>query len=146
MVLCRNPFAQPLAALGLLLALWGTVQARQDSDWHPALTAGLGLGLAGLSAIPTWIILPAHILYLLPSSIPHRDSLRPTLLPITALLSGAGAFALGQATYNLLRFGSPLQTGYQQLGVASFRLAYFGTALSGNYSAHLAGSSGMLLL
>jgi len=110
-------FTQPLAALGLLVALIGTVRARQADDWRAALLGGLGQGLAGLSAAPVWISLPVYPLFLVEWRAPLKRWRR-----LVAFGVGAGLCGLVQAGYNLARFGSPLETGHALLG-ATRRLA-----------------------
>ncbi|MCC6904841.1 MAG: hypothetical protein IT326_03295 [Anaerolineae bacterium] len=124
-------FTQPAAGLGLLIALGGVLWARQDRHPFPALLGGVGLGFAGLSTIPVWVTLPIYPLYLL------LDIRRPGHCPsiirsIVAFAAGAAPFALAQAAYNAFRFGSPLATGYQQIGAANISLAYLGNGLFGN--------------
>jgi hypothetical protein len=116
-------FTQPLAALGLLIALHGAISARKHGNRSAALASGLGLGLAGLSAIPTWITIPSYLLYFVPWRSPKdRPAWRHTLSLGVAFGFGSGILALLQGSYNLARFGSMLETGYQQVGVADFRL------------------------
>lgn len=123
-------FTQTLAALGLLSALHGTIRAQEGHGWQAALLAGLGLGLAGLSAVPTWISAPVYLLYLIPweslRSTNWRAFAKENWPLVLAFVIGAGLFAGFQAIYNSIRFGSPFQTGYQQVGAAGIRLLYFG--------------------
>jgi hypothetical protein len=110
-------FTQPLAALGLLIALMGTIRAREADDWQAGLIGGLGQGLAGLSAAPAWISLPIYPLFLIDWRAPFKRWRR-----LVAFGVGAGLCGLVQAGYNLARFGSPLETGHALLG-ATRRLA-----------------------
>lgn len=123
-------FTQPLAALGLLVAIWGGVSAQMCYNWRAALIGGLGLGLAGVSTVPAWISAPVYLLYLVPwESIRDgtwRSTLRQAAYSIIGFGVGAGLFALLQAVYNLARFGSPLATGHYQVGAANIRLGYLG--------------------
>jgi hypothetical protein len=129
-------FTQPLAALGLLIVLYAVTIARERQRWQAALIGGMGLGLAGLSAVPTWVSLPFYLLYLLP-----WDALRARdwRLAVTRAVPLVGGFAVGatifvllQALYNMLRFGSPLQTGYQQVGASSISPVYLATGFLGS--------------
>jgi len=128
-------FTQSLAALGLLIALVGTVRAQQWQNWRAATIGGLGLGLAGMSAVPTWVSLPIYIIYLIPWGIVRQGGWRSTLRSALPLISGfsVGAlfFFLLQSLYNLIRFGSLFETGYQQVGASSIRLMYLGIGLFG---------------
>lgn len=116
-------FTQPLAALGLLVAIMGTEQAYRHNDWRAALLGGLGLGLAGASATPLWVTTPVYLLSLLPPSTEKRGSWRGTLKRAIPLLVafgvGAALFAAGVGAYNLIRFGSPLWTGHHETGAVS---------------------------
>lgn len=127
-------FTQSLAALGLLIALVGTVHAQQHQSGRAALIGGLGLGLAGMSAVPTWVSLPIHIFYLIPWGLVRqgwRPALRSTLPVISSFSVGAIFFFLFQSLYNFLRFGSPFETGYQQVGASGIRLMYLATGFFG---------------
>ena len=105
-------FTQPTGALGLLIATWGVLRARQSGEWRPALIAGLGMGLAGASIMPAWITAPLFALALFPRS-PRRW--REALLPLAAFGFTAGMVLMGQGLYNAARFGSPLNTGHVQV-------------------------------
>ncbi len=122
-------FTQTLAGLGLLIALHGTIRAYEGHGWQAALLGGLGLGLAGLSAVPTWVSIPVYVLYLIPwesiRSTDWRAFIKANWPLVLAFGAGLGLFAGFQAVYNLMRFGSPFQTGYQQVGAAGIRPVYF---------------------
>ncbi len=124
-------FTQPIGALGLLLALHGTIHANEGHGWRAALLAGLGVGLAGVSALPVWVTLPIYPLYwLLP--LPPREWIRKSAMAkLVAFGVGAGAFLLLLMAYNMLRFGGPLNTGHQQIGAANFRLMHLGVGMFG---------------
>jgi len=128
----KTLFTQPLAALGLLIAIWGVSRAQADHRKTMALLGGAGLGIAGVSAVPTWITLPLYLLYLAPwESLSQRwrwAEMKQTAGLCALFLLGAGPFALFQLGYNWARFGSPLQTGYQLIGTTDFKLLYFGIA------------------
>ena len=81
------------------------------------LLGGLGQGLAGLSAAPGWVALPVYPLFLIDWRAPFKRWRR-----LVAFGVGAGFCGLVQAGYNLVRFGSPLETGHALLG-ATRRLA-----------------------
>jgi hypothetical protein len=129
-------FTQPLAALGLLIALLGAEQARRHNDWRAALLGGLGLGLAGASATPTWITAPVYLIYLLPLGVEEKVSWQAMLKRAVRLLvafgAGAALFAAGIGTYNLIRFGSPLWTGHHETGaVGRLSWRYLPTSILG---------------
>ncbi|HEC22755.1 MAG TPA: hypothetical protein ENI95_07545, partial [Chloroflexi bacterium] len=128
-------FTQPLAALGLLIALRGVVRAGDGGGWQAALTGGLGLGLAGIGAVPVWVSAPVYPLYLISGATLQGGSLRMALKRTWPLLLafglGAGVFAAGQGAYNWARFGSPFETGYQQIGVVRLSAQYLGVGLFG---------------
>jgi hypothetical protein len=94
-------YAAVVAAFFLLLALHLGVRRR----W-PAL-AGLALGLAAGSRLPTGLTLPLLLAL-------FADRWRPTRAHAQLLL-GLAIPALLFAAYNLARFGSPFDTGYAQI-------------------------------
>jgi hypothetical protein len=91
-------YAQVLAAAFLLGSLNFAVRDR----WP--LAAGLLLGLAAGSRLPCGLALPL-LLYL------YRERRRSWVL----LLDGLVAIAIPLAAYNLLRFGSPFDFGYDKI-------------------------------
>lgn len=106
-------FTQSVAALGLLVALWGATRARRSGRIGPALLSGAGLGLAGLSAAPTWITGPVYLGWLL---LPQTGDRKPSMRTALAWCAAAGIFAVGQGGYNIARFGAPLETGHHLIG------------------------------
>jgi hypothetical protein len=131
-------FTQPLAALGLLIATWGTLYAHKHSAWWAAFVGGLGLGIAGGSSAGLWITGPVFVLYLVPWNllsrknirrdtacrVPARPIVRESLPSIIALGAGAGLCLLALGIYNAVRFGGPLRTGYHEMGALQFTWRY----------------------
>lgn len=115
---------QPLAALGLLLAIYGTAQTHQTNKWVTAFMGGIGLGLAGASTVATWITAPAYLLYLVPWETIRQPGWRAhvnhRILLLVTFGIGASLILLSLGLYNLLRFGSPLQTAYHQSQAVSW--------------------------
>jgi hypothetical protein len=124
-------FTQPVASLGLLIGLWGALRARDTQRPGPAFVSGAGIGIAALSAAPTWVTAPVCLAYLAfrpdPSGTIRRVRSMETMRLLLAWGSAAGLFAIIQAAYNVMRFGSPLETGHQLIG-ASMDLSYVGLA------------------
>lgn len=123
-------FSQPLAALGLLIALVAATIARERGSWLAAFVSGLGLGLGGASSSTPWIVAPIYILYLLPwdqfGKLAWRDIARRALPLLVAFGLGVSVFGLSQLLYNAARFGSPLSTGHDQNRTQDIRLLYLG--------------------
>lgn len=123
-------FSQPLAGLGLLIALIGTVVARERGSWRAALIAGLGLGAGGASSSTPWITAPLYFLYLIPWELfgkaSWKEIARRTLPLFIAFGVGASVFGVSQLIYNAARFGSPASTGHDQNRTQDIRLMYFG--------------------
>jgi len=124
-------FTQPLAALGLLLAAWGVIAADRHDAWWAALVGGLGLGIAGGSSAGLWITGPVYVLYLVfcrggidrtPKS--WWNAIKKATPSLTAFIAGAALFLLALGTYNAVRFGSSLRTGYHQMGALQFSWWY----------------------
>jgi hypothetical protein len=87
--------------LGLIVAVRG----------GPALAAGLMLGLAAGSRLPTGLALPAYAaLYAWRPSDGWRLRSEHAWL-----LAGVGAVSIGLAAYNVARFGSPIDFGYAHI-------------------------------
>jgi hypothetical protein len=94
-------FAQVVAVLFLLLALHVAIGRR----WP--LLAGLFLGLAAGSRLPTGLALPLILAF-------YADRWRPARAHAW-LLAGLAVPALVIAWYNLARFGSPFDFGYARI-------------------------------
>ncbi len=127
-VYAKYLFSEPLAGFLLLLAAYMLFVYRQEGGLRHVAIAGLSAGFAVLTRANNLFLLPVFGLYLLwilygeagrrggedtnsAASSPHR--LIPSLLPSIAVFAltvvFAGAILL---TYNGLRSGNPLQTGY----------------------------------
>ena len=116
----KSFMAEPLQALGLLLALTGAARAAAGERRGP-LIAAIGVFLAVSVKL---VMLPLAILALWPLAGRRSDG-RPVpgrLLVIAALAAAlAGHFA-----YNFARFGTPLETGYgRQAGAAAFSTPFW---------------------
>ena len=123
-------FSQPLASLGLLIAVFAAVTAREKRNWQAALVAGLGVGLAGASSSSPWVTAPIFILYLIPwedfGHISFWELIRKAFPILAAFCVGASVFGVSQFIYNAIRFGSVLSTGHDQNGTMDIRPMYFG--------------------
>lgn len=104
-------FSQPSTAFLLLAAAYAAHRFRYEGKVKQLLLAGLCLGLAILFRMAALITLPAFILYLL---LPTRKEHGP-LRRYAAFLGPVVAVLLISAWYNLIRFGSVLETGYAEV-------------------------------
>jgi hypothetical protein len=100
-VYAKSFMAEPLQALGLLLALTGSTRAALGDRAGPRLAA-----LGALLAISAKLsMLPIAIACLVPFlEAPRRSWLWPA--------AGVALALLGHAAYDIARFGSPFETGY----------------------------------
>jgi hypothetical protein len=105
-VYAKSFMAEPLEALGLLLALTGAAHAGADPD---ARAAGRGAWLAALGAFLA-VSAKLGVLPLTLACLTAAGFRRPRawLVP----LAGVAAALAGHALYNALRFGTPFETGY----------------------------------
>jgi len=99
-VYAKSFMAEPLEALGLLLALAGA--ARAASDARGARLAGLGVFIAVAAKLS---MLPIALAALLPLAAAPRRAWWPALL-------GLGAALAGHLAYDFARFGNLFETGY----------------------------------
>ncbi len=99
----RMLFAEPLAGLGLLMALMSVSQFRRAPAFRAAFLCGLGMGVA-VAAVPIAVILAP--LYGLALLLTHWRRALP------GMAAGLAAPAAIVAWYNTARFGSPFDTGY----------------------------------
>jgi hypothetical protein len=114
-VYSKSFMAEPLEALGLLLAVWGASRAESADPKLPDAAgeklAALGVFLAvsaKLSMLPLALVSLVAL-----RSAPRRSLLWP--------LGGLAAALLGHAAYNFARFGSPWESGYgAQASAAAF--------------------------
>ncbi|MBI1798707.1 MAG: hypothetical protein HYR73_03360 [Candidatus Eisenbacteria bacterium] len=100
-VYAKSFMAEPLEALGLLLALTGAARARAG-DGRAARTAALGAVIAISSKLS---VLPLALACLSPLAGAPRSSWRWPLIAIAIALAG-------HAAYDFARFGTPFETGY----------------------------------
>lgn len=103
-------FAHTLAVLFLFLAVYATL-----IDKRPFL-AGLFLGAAYLTRLPTILALPFFIVMFsdqwLPESGEKSLIRRIDLRPLLRLAAGVGVFVLLGSVYNYVRFDTPLHASY----------------------------------
>lgn len=128
-VYAKSFMAEPLQALGLLLALSASARAAAG-DARSAWWAGLGLALAvsvKLSMVPLALV----CLW------PLRGARREAWIGPLAMLALALA---GHAIYNQARFGTPFETGY---GAQATPAAYSTPLLVGLYGLLLSSGKGI---
>jgi hypothetical protein len=129
----KSFMAEPLQALGLLLALGGAARAGQPSRSRiePEQVAALGVFVAVSAKLS---MLPLAIAALVPLlAAPRRAWTAPAL--------GLAAALAGHAAYNLARFGTPLETGY---GAQATGAAYTTPLAVGLYGLLLSSGKGVL--
>lgn len=112
-VYAKSFMAEPLEALGLLLALTGAARAAGGDD-RAARLAALG---AFVAVSVKLVMLPLALLALLPF-VARRSDGKPVPGRMLALGGIAAALAL-HAVYNVARFGTPLESGYGRQAGAS---------------------------
>ncbi|MDX1521871.1 MAG: phospholipid carrier-dependent glycosyltransferase, partial [Anaerolineae bacterium] len=123
-VYAKYLFSEPLAGFLLLLTVYMLFVYRQEGGGRHTGIAGLAAGFAVLTRANNLFLLPAFGLYLLwvlyhrPAK-PSDAKPRPALLFSKPSLAAVLSFGLGLAlpglillTYNALRSGNPLETGY----------------------------------
>jgi hypothetical protein len=124
--------AEPLEALGLLMALTGSARASAEEVAAPGASALAAVGVllavsAKLSMLPLALVCMAPLIGL---------PLRAWRLPLLAL-----ALALaGHGIYDVARFGTPFETGY---GVQATPAAYTTPTLVGLYGLLLSSGKGV---
>jgi hypothetical protein len=128
-VYAKSFMAEPLQALGLLLALWGSARAAAG-ETRGARWAGVGVLLAVSVKLS---MLPLALLCLWPLRGARGSAWQAPL----ALLALALA---GHALYDLARFGTPFETGY---GAQATPSAYSTPLLVGLYGLLLSSGKGV---
>lgn len=102
-------FSEPLMALGLTWAIVWTLRFAQDGGSGKLWAAGLALSLAAVARPATMLLVPVFVFYI---ALGSRGYSRQLLIPVAvfglSLLPGLGI----NATYNFLRFGDFLNTGF----------------------------------
>ncbi len=130
----KSFMAEPLQALGLLLALTGAARARAGEP-RAARTAALGAFLAVSAKLS---MLPLALACLVPLA-PWRG--RGSLRAAALGLVGVAAALAGHALYSLARFGNPFETGY---GAQATAAAYTTPLLVGLYGLLVSSGKGVL--
>jgi hypothetical protein len=129
-VYAKSFMAEPLEALGLLLALGGSARARIGGRWAGP-QAALGILLAVCSKLS---VLPLTLAALIPMA----------RAPRRAWIWALGALALAMlahAAYDVARFGTPFETGY---GAQATPAAYSTPLLVGLYGLLLSSGKGVM--
>jgi hypothetical protein len=129
-VYAKSFMAEPLEALGLLLALTGAARAAAGAPRADRIAA-LGVLLAVSAKLS---MLPLAIACLLPLIAGGGRALRLPLVALAAALAGHGL-------YDLARFGNVLETGY---GAQATPAAYTTPLLVGLYGLLLSSGKGVL--
>jgi hypothetical protein len=132
-VYAKSFMAEPLQALGLLLALDGA--ARAGAPGRDGAGAGLAAGVGAFLAVSAKLsMLPIALCCLLPLLVsPVRAWLAPALGVVAALA--------GHAAYSVARFGTPFETGY---GAQATAAAYTTPLLVGLYGLLVSSGKGAL--
>jgi hypothetical protein len=113
----RYFFSEPLAAFGLMFALWGLLSVGRTGQARYALLAGVGLGLALLAKVANAVTWPLFVLYGSWMALRRREMLHeggrkhPAVLAV-ALLAPLLLSLVILAAYNAARSGNPLDMGY----------------------------------
>jgi hypothetical protein len=129
-VYAKSFMAEPLEALGLLLALLGAGRARAGLP-HGAREAALGLAIAVSSKLS---VLPIALLCLTPLFGAPRSTWRWPLAAIAFTLAAHGL-------YDFARFGNPFETGY---GAQATPAAYTTPLVVGLYGLLLSSGKGAM--
>lgn len=129
-VYAKSFMAEPLEALGLLLALTGAARAAAGTPRADRIAA-LGVLLAVSAKLS---MLPLAIAALLPLIAGRTRALRLPLIALAAALAGHGL-------YDLARFGNVFETGY---GAQATPAAYTTPLLVGLYGLLLSSGKGVL--
>jgi hypothetical protein len=112
-------WGEPITAFWLLLATYGAfVAVRENRPWW-AFTAGVALGIAVGAKITTIIVAPAYFFYLLQHSRRAADTRGTTRDAVRRAIVFTAAMILPGlliAFFNYIRFGNPIQSGYQAMG------------------------------
>ena len=134
-VYAKSFMAEPLEALGLLLALAGSARAAAG-DARATRTAALG-ALVAISV--KLVMLPLALACLLPLAGRRHDG---AAIPRRGLVAAALAAALaGHLIYDVARFGTPFETGY---GAQAGPGAYSTPLLVGLYGLLLSSGKGVV--
>lgn len=121
-------FAEPLAAFGMLLALYGCTLFHRTRHLHSAFLCGLGLGVTVLAFSAGVIASPIFLGGITGSVIFKRRSRQiksHVVLAVTGWVLGLLGPLFITFLYNYLRFGSPWETGWraeQAISVQDFTL------------------------
>jgi hypothetical protein len=121
-------FSEPLAGFLLLLATYTLFAYRQEGGLQYVVVAGLAAGLAVLTRANNLFLLPVFGLYLLwiqlsaaqtfrvtkklNNLLADRNFVHSTIRTVTAFVLALAIPGLIMLTYNAIRSGNPLQTGY----------------------------------
>ncbi len=134
------PYASTLtnqvpAALGLLLAVWGVTESHKRGNWRPAFLGGLGMSLAGLSALAIWVVAPVFLVYLVAweqrRANGWRVVMRQSFRSVVAFGMAAALGLLADGIYNYVRYGSLFETGFNKVGNLNFSLSYWPVGMFG---------------
>ena len=136
-VYAKSFMAEPLQALGLLLALAGAAGARAGARDGPRRLGVLIAVSAKLSMLP----LAAAVSLVSIGRAPEPGRRGVLATPFMAPVLGFAAALAGHAVYNVARFGNPFESGYGAQATAS---AYTTPLLVGVYGLLLSSGKGVM--
>ena len=127
-------FSEPLLALFIFGAIYWSYMFRKGTGNYYALLAGAFLGLAeGTKVIAVISIVPVviYFLYILLERVKKGERRREVIKPFILFFGGLMALFSILPLYNLLRFGTLIQTGYGKVEMStSLIVGIYGLLLS----------------
>jgi hypothetical protein len=144
----RAFWSEPLAALLLVLAVLFAIRGSRRNSARWWLVASLVLGLGSLARSAMLVCIPAIGVYLLVGALPGAGTPRRGRLirQAAGFVAGLALPAVMLGAYDLLRFGSVLDTGNGFLnGLTAIRNIFGGSILVGAYGLLLSPGKSILL-
>ncbi len=129
-VYSQDFMSEPITSLLLTAAVYGISSTKSMTSNRLLLIVGSLLGMALLTRLATLVLIPGFFLYLVLKQTAPKRNLNSIIKNGTLLGGPMIVFLLVILYYNFIRFGGPLETGYEQGFNGNMLVGIYGLLIS----------------